>query len=210
VFFEPRVPQHPILGVPVARLVLGQSDFAGSGAGATSAHTVSGPYDIAADATGRTVLVSDAGNNRVLRVILNQPPVFSGDGTFEIERGETLPVSLQVIDPENDAFQVTAVPPVPAGASVSGTVVTYTAPLTAIPGAEVYVTVTARDNGPRPQSSSATVIFRVVVHASEEPGTQTPSARELLPRPDGCVCSSAATGVLWLLVVAPLWRRRRR
>jgi hypothetical protein len=211
VFFDPRTPD-PVRGMPAANMVLGQDGFESRGDNNTlngvNARTMSGPVSVAVDKTGRTALVTDAANFRVLRFIENRAPVVTGGGTFEVIAGETGTVILGITDPDNDSVTTALIDPVPAGATLTNNAVHYAAPADAPAGTTAHVVVAAVDGGPRAQTTTVSVNFRVVARSSQIPGGTPAPARP--PRePQGCRCAGSDGSILAFLAFLPLLARRR-
>ena len=130
---------------------------------------LSGPKALALDATGRVLVVNDAGNSRVLRFVQNQPPVLDGGGTYRVLAGspDPLTIDLSATDPEGDplgALRVCTDLALPCDGSVSldnpsvsGTVLSYDAS-TDVAGTVIRLRVEIGDEGPRPETTSASVV----------------------------------------------------
>lgn len=210
VFADPKT-RDPEVGLPMAATVLGQRDDRSRGANndtnGVNARTLSSPISVAVDPTGSTALIADTGNARALRFVDNRPPVIDDPGRHEVARGSTSTVELSVSDPEQDSIVVEALDPLPPGASLDGTTVTYAAPETAPFGTIARVNVVATDQGVRPQSTSATVVFVVVDRIAS---TRSKPAPRALREPDGCAASSSGAAAFAVLLTLPLLLRKRR
>ncbi|MEE8409880.1 MAG: NHL repeat-containing protein [Myxococcota bacterium] len=211
-FFEPKDPDV-IENMPRAGLVLGQPNMLTAGANSdpngVNGRTMSAPFDVAVDPGGRVVLVSDAGNNRVLRYIDNAPPVILGTGSFDIVRGETASVQLTLDDPDGDPVDVQLAAPTPPGASLNVLTVSYEAPTDAPLGTVARINIVATDQGPRPQSFTASLVYTVIERPTTPSGGPGPEPRA--PRVPGKSCAASPTNA-WtaMLLVLPIWWRRRK
>jgi len=218
VFFDPKTPD-PEHGMPGADLVLGQPGFvskvANNAANGVNAATLSAPAGIAVDASGKTVLASDAGNKRALRFIDNAPPVIMGAGTFQAVAGETTSVTLTVMDAEGDPFSVELLDPKPTGVTISAgagvAVVSCAVPDNTAEGALIRALIVATDAVPPARATTATVSFLVARRQTHEAPSNSPPAPRALAEPQGCACTSAGGVASWLtLLLIPALRHRRR
>ncbi|MEK7705391.1 MAG: hypothetical protein AAB426_10565, partial [Myxococcota bacterium] len=155
-FADPTTPQGPY-SMPIATTVLGQPGFNTFGASSDmtiSARSMSGPTNVAVNAAGNVVLVSDAGNFRVLRYVDNLPPRVSGGGDFDVELGASRTVQLNVSDPEGTAVTLALIDTV-ANASLTGTSVTYAATAQGLRVGDIIRTpILATDAGTPPKSTT--------------------------------------------------------
>ncbi len=152
--------------MPIANAVIGQPDFTQTlpnQGGAPEANTLDTPVAVAVDATGRLLLVADSGNFRILRYYHNDAPVISGGGIYDVIEGESVTATLGVVDPDGDATEpmtIIAVTPSSASVSLDGEQLSYDAP-DGSAGTNVDVEVGVTDIGPRPETGTALVTFRV-------------------------------------------------
>jgi sugar lactone lactonase YvrE len=196
-------------GMPLATRVLGQKTFTDAGAnnsmaGANGA-TLSSPTAVAIDSVRGVILVSDAGNNRLLRFYDNAAPVIEGAGTFNVAAGSIAVVTLSARDLDADPLDpMELVAPAPSGATLNDNVLSFDTRGLA-PGTVVHVHVRVTDTGPRRLSTTAVVTFVITddLHDTYQQGRQ-PAAREPKAYP------SCAAGTGSLLVALLLLVRRRR
>jgi MYXO-CTERM domain-containing protein len=147
-----------------------------------------------------------------VRTIRNRAPVAAGSGDHEVVRGEQLSVTVTVTDPEADDIEIAANDPyvsATSGSSPLAVQVSFQAPADASVGSRTVVNVAATDRGPRPQTTTFSVVFRIVERAPDPAGGDPPSPRGPIDPDTGCVCSTGATALPWVVAVV-LWRRRRR
>lgn len=167
---------------------------------------------VAVNPSGTITLISDPGNNRVLRFLSNDKPVIAGGGTVEVRPGTSVSVTLTPSGPEAaQTVSLALLDPVAPGASLSGNTVTYQAPSDARPGSTVDIVVVGTDSGTPAQVGSATIrVFIVAQQVNDSSGGKSPP-RALVAEVSGCQsCSAFEVPYLAGIGIAYLIKLRRR
>ncbi|MCK5688531.1 NHL repeat-containing protein, partial [Myxococcota bacterium] len=187
-----------------ADLVLGQADLSSydsNGGTGVSEYGFYSPQYISIDEHAKVLLVSDTGNHRVMRFILNDAPVLTGGGTFDIVEGDSAVVELSASDPNGDTLDFALLDPVALGGTLSSLTLSFVSDGYKA-GDTVSFTVVATDQNTNPKSASASVVFNIISRPQEVTEGTPPAARPDVRTEASCNCSGMGGISLlpWLLI----------